>query len=121
MSPLATIFLFLHVLGAIAAFGPSFVFPIIARQSRQMPTMAMFGLKLTDTIPDGTSAQENAAVVSQKGSKRAPDVLDVDHPRHGEQIEQPEQERGEQGEPRDVAPPGRRGRIALGHADAILP
>jgi putative spermidine/putrescine transport system substrate-binding protein len=36
-----------------------------------------FKMKLTDTIPDGTSAQENAAVVSQKGSKRAPDVLDV--------------------------------------------
>ena len=36
-----------------------------------------FKLKLTDAIPDGTSAQENQAVVSQKGSKRAPDVLDV--------------------------------------------
>jgi putative spermidine/putrescine transport system substrate-binding protein len=36
-----------------------------------------FKLKLTDAIPDGTSAQENQAVISQKGSKRAPDVLDV--------------------------------------------
>jgi putative spermidine/putrescine transport system substrate-binding protein len=36
-----------------------------------------FKMKLTDAIPDGTSAQENSAVVSQKGSKRAPDVLDV--------------------------------------------
>ena len=36
-----------------------------------------FKLKLTDAIPDGTSAQENTAIVSQKGSKRAPDVLDV--------------------------------------------
>jgi putative spermidine/putrescine transport system substrate-binding protein len=36
-----------------------------------------FKLKLTDTIPDGTSAQENAAITSQKGSKRAPDVVDV--------------------------------------------
>ena len=36
-----------------------------------------FKMKLTDAIPDGTSAQENQAVVSQKGSKRAPDVLDV--------------------------------------------
>jgi uncharacterized membrane protein len=50
VSPLASIFLFLHVLGAIAAFGPSFVFPLIARQSREMPSGAMFGLKLTDTI-----------------------------------------------------------------------
>ena len=50
MSPLASIFLFLHVLGAIAAFGPSFVFPLIARQSQAMPSGAMFGLKLTDTI-----------------------------------------------------------------------
>ena len=50
MSPLATIFLFLHVMGAIAAFGPSFVLPIIASQSRKMPSGALFGLKLTDVI-----------------------------------------------------------------------
>lgn len=50
MSPLATIFLFLHVMGAIVAFGPSFVFPIIASQSRKMPSSTLFGLKLTDTI-----------------------------------------------------------------------
>jgi hypothetical protein len=55
-------------------------------------------------------------------SHDAPDVFDVDHSRHGEQIEQSAQECGEQGKSRDVAPPGRRGRIvALGHADAILP
>ncbi|MGH2464577.1 MAG: DUF2269 family protein [Candidatus Limnocylindrales bacterium] len=50
MSPLATIFLFLHVMGAIAAFGPSFVLPIIASQSRKMPSGALFGLKLTDAV-----------------------------------------------------------------------
>ena len=50
MSPLATIFLFLHVMGAIAAFGPSFVLPIIASQSRKMPSGALFGLKLTDVV-----------------------------------------------------------------------
>jgi uncharacterized membrane protein len=50
VSPLATIFLFLHVMGAIAAFGPSFVLPIIARQARAMPSGALFGLKLTDTV-----------------------------------------------------------------------
>jgi len=36
-----------------------------------------FKLKLTDAIPDGTSAQELPAIKSQKGSKRAPDVVDV--------------------------------------------
>ena len=50
MSPLATIFLFLHVMGAIAAFGPSFALPIIARQARAMPSGALFGLKVTDLI-----------------------------------------------------------------------
>ena len=50
MSPLATIFLFLHVMGAIAAFGPSFVLPIIASQARKMPSGALFGLKLTDVV-----------------------------------------------------------------------
>jgi uncharacterized membrane protein len=50
LSPLATIFLFLHVMGAIAAFGPSFVLPIIASQARKMPSGALFGLKLTDVV-----------------------------------------------------------------------
>ena len=50
MSPLAAIFLFLHVFGAIAAFGPSFVLPIIASQARKMPAGALFGLKVTDTV-----------------------------------------------------------------------
>ena len=36
-----------------------------------------YKMKLTDAIPDGTSAQENQAIISNKGSKRAPDVLDV--------------------------------------------
>ena len=36
-----------------------------------------YGLKLTNDNPDGTSAQENQAVRSLKGDKRAPDVLDV--------------------------------------------
>lgn len=50
MSALAAIFLFLHVIGAIAAFGPSFVMPIIASQSRKMPSGSLFGLKLSDAI-----------------------------------------------------------------------
>jgi putative spermidine/putrescine transport system substrate-binding protein len=35
------------------------------------------GIKLNNSIPDGTSAQENTALTSLKGSKRAPDVVDV--------------------------------------------
>ncbi len=50
LSPLATIFLFLHVMGAIAAFGPSFALPLIASQARRMPSGALFGLKVTDLI-----------------------------------------------------------------------
>jgi uncharacterized membrane protein len=50
LSPLATLLLFLHVMGAIAAFGPSFALPIIARQARAMPSGALFGLKVTDVI-----------------------------------------------------------------------
>jgi putative spermidine/putrescine transport system substrate-binding protein len=34
-------------------------------------------VKLCDVFPDGTSAQENQAIISNKVSKRAPDVLDV--------------------------------------------
>ena len=36
-----------------------------------------YGLGLTDDNPDGSSAQENQAVRSLKGDKRAPDVVDV--------------------------------------------
>ncbi len=36
-----------------------------------------YGLKLTNDNPDGSSSQENQAVRSLKGDKRAPDVLDV--------------------------------------------
>jgi hypothetical protein len=50
LSPLAAIFLFLHVMGAIAAFGPSFVMPIIASQARKMPSGTLFGLRLSDVI-----------------------------------------------------------------------
>ncbi len=50
MVQLGAIFLFLHVMGAIAAFGPSFVLPIIASQARKMPSGALFGLHVTDTV-----------------------------------------------------------------------
>ena len=36
-----------------------------------------YGLGLTDDNPDGSSAQENQAIVSLKGDARAPDVVDV--------------------------------------------
>ncbi len=35
-----------------------------------------FGLKITNANPDGSSAEENQAIVSLKGQDRAPDVVD---------------------------------------------
>jgi len=37
MSPLAAIFLFLHVLGAIVAFGPTFAFPVLGSLAAREP------------------------------------------------------------------------------------
>ena len=59
-----------------------------ANSSTLPPTWANYGeimktyqsevkLKLIAAIPDGTSAQELSAIKSQKGSKRAPDVVGV--------------------------------------------
>ncbi|HET9615059.1 MAG TPA: DUF2269 family protein [Candidatus Limnocylindrales bacterium] len=50
MSPLLALFLFLHVMGAIAVFGPTFVFPIIANQVRKMPQHAHFAAVLGEFI-----------------------------------------------------------------------
>jgi putative spermidine/putrescine transport system substrate-binding protein len=36
-----------------------------------------YGIKITNDNPDGTSAQENQAIVSLKGDSRAPDAVDV--------------------------------------------
>jgi putative spermidine/putrescine transport system substrate-binding protein len=36
-----------------------------------------YGISYTDDNPDGSSAQENQAIVSLKGDSRAPDVVDV--------------------------------------------
>jgi len=36
-----------------------------------------YGLKIADYIPDGSSAQEVAAIQNLKGQNRAPDVVDV--------------------------------------------
>ncbi|MFI5227220.1 MAG: DUF2269 family protein [Candidatus Limnocylindrales bacterium] len=45
-----SIFLFLHVLGAIAVFGPTFVFPIIGRQAQRSPQNGPFAAALADLI-----------------------------------------------------------------------
>ena len=36
-----------------------------------------YGIKITNANPNGSSAEENQAIVSLKGQKRAPDVVDV--------------------------------------------
>ena len=47
--PLA-VFLFLHVMGAIAVFGPTFVFPIIASQAQKSPQNGPFAAVLSEFI-----------------------------------------------------------------------
>jgi hypothetical protein len=42
--------LFLHVLGAILAFGPTFTFPIIGSMARAEPPHANFATRVTQTI-----------------------------------------------------------------------
>jgi uncharacterized membrane protein len=44
------LFLFLHVLGAIVVFGPTFVFPIIANQVRKAPQNGHFAAVLAEFI-----------------------------------------------------------------------
>ena len=44
------LFLVLHVLGAIAVFGPSFAFPLIARQAGRMPQHGHFAALIVDMI-----------------------------------------------------------------------
>lgn len=44
------LFLFLHVMGAIAVFGPTFAFGIIAGQGRQNPQHGNFAASLTERI-----------------------------------------------------------------------
>lgn len=50
MSPLAELFLLLHVLGAIAVFGPTFAFPLIARQAQRAPQHGHFAATVSDLI-----------------------------------------------------------------------
>ena len=44
------LFLFLHVMGAIAVFGPTFVFPVIASQARKSPQHGPFAAALSEYI-----------------------------------------------------------------------
>jgi Predicted integral membrane protein (DUF2269) len=44
------ILLFAHVFGAIASFGPSFIFPFLARQSRAMPQGGHFAAVFGEMI-----------------------------------------------------------------------
>ena len=44
------ILLYAHVLGAIITFGPSFIFPLLARQSQRMPQGGHFAAVLGHTI-----------------------------------------------------------------------
>lgn len=44
------IFLFLHVMGAIIAFGPTFSFPIIGGMGGKEPQHANFATRVTETI-----------------------------------------------------------------------
>jgi Predicted integral membrane protein (DUF2269) len=44
------LFLFLHVMGAIVVFGPTFMFPIIARQAQKSPQNGPFAAALSELI-----------------------------------------------------------------------
>jgi hypothetical protein len=45
-----SIFLFLHVFGAIVVFGPTFIFPMIASQAQKSPRNGPFAAALADLI-----------------------------------------------------------------------
>ncbi len=50
MSDLVPLFLTIHVLTAIVAFGPNFILPLIARMAAQEPQHGLFALRLTERI-----------------------------------------------------------------------
>jgi uncharacterized membrane protein len=50
MPELVPLFLTIHILTAIVAFGPTFIFSIIARMAAQEPQHGLFALRLTDRI-----------------------------------------------------------------------
>ncbi|HEY0443164.1 MAG TPA: DUF2269 family protein [Candidatus Limnocylindrales bacterium] len=52
MPPLFTLLLFVHVLAAIVAFGPTFAFPIIGSMGGAEPQHANFATRITATVTD---------------------------------------------------------------------
>jgi uncharacterized membrane protein len=50
MQGLVPLFLTIHILTAIVAFGPTFIFSIIARMAAREPQHGLFALRLTDRI-----------------------------------------------------------------------
>jgi uncharacterized membrane protein len=52
LSAIVAIFLFLHVFGAIVAFGPTFTFSLIAGLSSRYPQHGPFGIALSALIED---------------------------------------------------------------------
>ena len=50
MPELVPLFLTIHILTAIVAFGPTFIFAIIARMAAREPQHGLFALRLTDRI-----------------------------------------------------------------------
>jgi hypothetical protein len=50
MPQLVPLFLTIHILTAIVAFGPNFALPLIARMAAQEPQHGLFALRLTDRI-----------------------------------------------------------------------
>jgi uncharacterized membrane protein len=50
VSPLLALVLFLHVMGAIVTFGPTFIFPIIASQAQKSPPNGAFAAALSELI-----------------------------------------------------------------------
>jgi hypothetical protein len=50
VSDFTPLFLTIHILTAIVAFGPTFIFAIIARMAAQEPQHGLFALRLTDRI-----------------------------------------------------------------------
>jgi hypothetical protein len=50
VTPIAYLFLFLHVLGAIAVFGPTFAYPLIGSLARKNPPHGHFAAVVTETI-----------------------------------------------------------------------
>jgi hypothetical protein len=50
VTPLLATLLFLHVIAAIVAFGPTFAFPVIAKLGQQNPQHGLFSVELSERI-----------------------------------------------------------------------